>query len=212
MWSYSGEHPVYSNIAVATIAGVRQYVTLGEENAFAVDAANGKPLWKIAFKDQYNENAVTPVVVGDVVILSSVRKPTAAYAIANSAGGWQTRQVWANAELPMYLSNPVLAGGRLYGLSSRGKGTLFVLDTQTGKTLYKSEGRYAENAQFVVEGKTLYAMTSQGEWITLDISTGTPVERTRFEASKTQVWARPVLSGRQLFAKDETSLRAFGIP
>ena len=212
MWSFKGEHPVYSNIVVATIAGVRQYITLGEQNAFAVEPSTGRLLWKIAFKDEYNENVVTPVVVGDLVILSAIRKPTAAFTIAKTAEGWVTRQKWSNAEVPMYLSNPVLVGDRLYGLSSRGKGMLFALDIRTGKTLYKSEGRYAENAQFVVDGKTLYAMTSQGELITLDISGGSPVERARFEASKTQVWARPAMAGRQLFVKDETSLRAFGIP
>jgi outer membrane protein assembly factor BamB len=212
LWSFNGEHPVYSNIAVATIAGTRQYVTLGERHAFGVDPATGKLLWKVAFQDEYNENAVTPVVIGDVVILSAVRKPTAAYAISRTAGGWEAKQKWSNADMPMYLSNPVLVGDRLYGLSSRGKGTLFALDARTGKTLYKSEGRYAENAQFLVEGQKLYAMTTQGEWITLDISGAAPVERARFEAAKTQVWAKPALSGRQLFIKDETSLRAFGLP
>jgi outer membrane protein assembly factor BamB len=212
VWAYTGEHPVYSNIVVAVIAGTRQYITLGERTAFAVDAAAGKLLWQVDFRDDYNENAVTPVVTGDTVILSSVRKPTAAYTITRTGAGWEAKRKWVNAELPMYLSNPVLVGDRLYGLSSRSKGTLFALDIRTGKTLYKSEGRYADNAQFLVEGQKLYAMTTQGEWITLDISGAAPVERARFEASKTQVWAKPALAGRQLFIKDETSLRAFGLP
>lgn len=212
MWAYQGEHPVYSNLVVATIGGVRQYITLGEQNAFAVDPATGKPLWKIPFRDEYNENAVTPLVLGDSVILSAVRKPTAAYTITRTGSGWEARQKWSNAELPMYLSNPVLVGERMYGLSSRGKGTLFVLDARTGKALYKSEGRYAENAQFLVEGRTMHAMTTQGEWITLEIGGAAPMERGRFEATTSQVWARPALAGRQLFVKDETKLRAFGIP
>ncbi len=212
VWSFTGDHPVYASITAATLGGLRQYITLGEQSAFGVDAATGKLLWKIPYKDQWNENTVTPVVAGDAVILSGVRKPTAAYTIAGSTAGQRATQKWSNADLPMYLSDPVLDGTVLYGLTARGKGRLFALDTQSGKTLWTSEGRYAENARFLLAGKILYAVTSAGELIIIDVASGVPKELARHEVAKTEVYATPAIAGKQLFVKDETSLKAFTLP
>jgi len=212
IWSFTGEHPVYASITSATLAGVRQYITVGEQHAFAVDADTGKLLWKIPYKDQWNENTVTPVVAGETVILTGVRKPTAAYTVARSGAGFEANAKWSNADLPMYLSDPVSDGATLYGLSSRGKGRLFALDIGSGKTLWASEGRYAENARFVLAGKTLYAVTNSGELIIIDVTSGRPKEMARHEVAKTEVYATPALAGKQLFVKDETSIRAFTLP
>lgn len=212
LWSNTSEHPVYASLATGVIAGVRQYVTLSEQHVFAVDAATGKTLWTVPFNDQWNENIITPLIAGDTVIVSGVRKPTSAYVIAKTASGWSARQKWTNADLPMYLSNPVLDGTKLYGLTSRGKGRLFALDVATGKQLWASEGRYANNVQLQLSGRTLYALTDTGELIVSDIASGRPIEQTRFEMAKTAVWAAPLFSGRQLFIRDETTIRAFALP
>jgi len=212
LWSNTTEHPVYASLAIADIAGVRQYITLSEQNLFGVDAATGKTLWRIPFQDQWNENIITPVVTGNTVIVSGVRKPTTAYVILKASSGWITRQNWSQAELPMYISNPVLDGTTLYGLTSRGKGRLFALDSATGKQLWASEGRYANNVQLRVTGRTLYALTDTGELIVNDISSGRPIEKQRHEVAKTAVWAAPVITGRQLFIRDETTIRAFALP
>ncbi len=212
LWSNTTEHPVYASLATAVIAGVRQYVTVSEHRVFSVDSATGKTLWTVPFQDQWNENIITPVISGDTVIVSGVRKPTTAYVIARSASGWSAREKWAQAELPMYLSNPVLDGTILYGLTSRGKGRLFALDITTGKPLWTSEGRYANNVQLRLHGRTLVAVTDTGELIVNDISSGRPIEKQRYEVAKTAVWAAPVLSGRQLFIRDQTTVRAFALP
>ena len=144
--------------------------------------------------------------------MSGVRKPTTAHAILKTSSGWITRQNWSQAELPMYISNPVLDGATLYGLTSRSKGRLFALDSATGKQLWASEGRYANNVQLRVSGRTLYALTDTGELIENDISSGHPIETQRYEVAKTAVWAAPVIAGRQLFIRDETTIRAFALP
>ena len=212
LWSNATERPVYASLAIGIIAGLRQYITLSEEHVFGVDAATGKTLWTIPFKDQWNENIITPVVIGDTVIVSGIRKPTTAYVIARTASGWSAQEKWALPNLPMYLSNPVLDGTTLYGLTNRDKGRLFALDVTTGKQLWASEGRYASNVQLRIDARTLYALTDTGELIASDITSGRPIEKQRFEVAKTAVWAAPVLAGRQLFIRDQTSLRAFALP
>ena len=112
----------------------------------------------------------------------------------------------------MYLSNPVLDGPPLDGLPGRSEGRLFTLDSATGNHLWASEGRYANNVQLRVTGRTLYALTDTGELIVNDISSGRPIEKQRYEVAKTAVWAAPVIAGRQLFIRDETTIRAFALP
>lgn len=212
LWSNTTEHPVYASIAPAVLAGQRQYVTLSERRVLSVDAATGKTLWSVPFVDRWNENVITPVILGDTVIVSGIRKPTTAYVIARTAQGWTAREKWSRPELPMYLSNPVLDGATLYGLTNRDKGRLFALDAATGRQIWASEGRYAENVQLRLHGRTLYALTDTGELIVNDISSGRPIEKQRYEVAQTAVWAPPVVSGRQLFIRDQTTIRAFALP
>lgn len=205
LWSYRGDRPVYSSPIAAAFDGKRQYITLAEQHVISLDAASGKLLWKIPYKDEWNENIVTPVAAGDLLIISGVRKPVSAYRIRNGV----PVEAWSNKEVSFYMSTPVLDGGRLYGLSSRKKGQLVALDARTGALLKASEGRWAENAHLVVLPRHLAALTSGGELVILDRGLK---EQARYELTDSPTWAHPVFWGRQVFVRDATSLRAFGLP
>ncbi|MBL8222616.1 MAG: PQQ-like beta-propeller repeat protein [Bryobacterales bacterium] len=91
-WSWDGDGPSYSSPVVVEIGGVRQIVTLALKHAVGLDARNGALLWKVPFVDQWNENIVTPVVVGNRVILSGVRKGTLALDVVRQGrNGWRSR-------------------------------------------------------------------------------------------------------------------------
>lgn len=211
LWTWNGDHPVYSSPVVATLAGVRQYVMLAEKNAVGIEAATGKLMWRIPYADEWNENIVTPVVSGDTLILSGVRKPTAAYAIERRGGVIEPRALWSAADVPMYMSSPVLDANLLYGFTSRGKGRLFTLDVTTGKTLWQSEGRYADHASLTIAGPWLVLYTDSGELI-VATKGAAPKEVARYDLGRAPAWALPVLAGRQIFLKDDIGLRAYTLP
>ncbi len=50
------------------------------------------------------------------------------------------------------MSTPVESGGYLFGLTNRNRGQFFGLDLGTGKTMWTTKGREAENAAFLTAG------------------------------------------------------------
>jgi outer membrane protein assembly factor BamB len=205
LWSNATEHPVYASPVQATLNGTRQYILLSERHAFAVDPNTGRTLWTIPYKDEWNENIVTPLVAGDLVILSGVRKPTTAWRVA----GNKPEQVWANPEVSFYMSTPVTDGRTLYGFNSRQKGQLVALEVRTGRKLRATEGRWAEHAHVMLAGETLLAWTSAGELVVLgpDLK-----EAARYELSAEGAWAHPALAGRDIVVKDVSTLHCFRLP
>lgn len=202
LWSNATEHPVYSSPVVHTIQGVRQCLMLGEKNAFAVDVSNGKTLWTIPYKDEWNENIVTPLVVGDLVVLGGVRKPVTAWRIESG----KPRQVWENPEASFYMSTPVTDGKTLYGFSSRQKGQLVALDLQSGRKLHATAGRWAEHAHLVLAGERLLAWSSEGSLVVLSKELK---EVARYDLAESGTWAHPAFAGRDLLIKDLATLRVF---
>ena len=70
-----GGAPAYASPVLATLAGVRQLVTQSRTHVVGVSLA-GAPLWQIPLTTPYDQNSVTPVVVGDLVVYSGLSNPT----------------------------------------------------------------------------------------------------------------------------------------
>jgi outer membrane protein assembly factor BamB len=205
-WSLPGYGPGYASPIVMTVAGTRQLVTMTDKAVVGVDPAAGKLLWQIPFPDEWNENIVTPAVAGDVLVVSGTRKGTFGYRVERGAGGWDAKQVWHNADLPMYMSTPVADGTFVYGFSSRRKGQLFALDAATGKAAWTTEGRAGQNASIVSAGPNLVVLTNDGDLIVVKRSPERFEELRRYKVSQSPTWSHPVLLGGQLIIRDAESV------
>lgn len=205
-WSLPGHGPGYASPIVITAAGMRQLVTMTDKAVVGVDPSAGRLLWTIPFPDQFNENIVTPVFAGDVLVVSGTRRGTFGFRIEKDGAGWAPKQIWHNAELPMYMSSPVTDGTFVYGFSNRRKGQLFCLDAKTGLAKWASEGRGGQNASIVAAGDHLAVLTNSGELV---IAKKTPErfhEVRRYELSASPTWSSPVLLGNQFLIRDADSV------
>lgn len=211
LWTAPGVKPAYSSIAVGVVGGARQYAALTTDSVVGVEASTGKLLWSFPFADQWHENIMTPVFVGERVLVSGVRKPTMLLEPVKGQK-WTVKVVWQAGNFPIYMSQPLVDSGLLYGLTSRDKGKLFTLNLQSGAAVWASEGRFAEQAAIGMAGKWLLVLTSQGELVVLDANGGRPRETARYELAKSAVYAQPLLAGKQIVIKDERSLRAYLVP
>jgi outer membrane protein assembly factor BamB len=170
-------------------------------------AADGRLLWKKPFTTDYDQNSVTPLVApGGLVVYSGLEHPVAAIRVAQRSGAWSAATAWENPEAAMYMSSPVMAAGRVCGLSHRKKGQLFCLDAASGKTAWISDGRQGENASLVAAGNTLLALTTDGELIAADAAA--PAFRTlrRWTVASTPTWAHVAVVPEGVLVKDAESL------
>jgi outer membrane protein assembly factor BamB len=98
---------------------------------------------------------MTPIIYDDTIIIASQKMPVAAIRPTRRNGKWQTEVVWENKEVSLFMSNPVLIGNTLFGLSERSSGQFFALDVRTGKTLWLGQPREATNTALVKAGELL---------------------------------------------------------
>jgi outer membrane protein assembly factor BamB len=191
---------------IATIGGTRQLITQTQKFIVGLNAASGALLWQLPFATAYGQNAVTPVVRGDLVIYSGLDKGITAVRIAPKGKQWGASEVWKNEQLPMYMSSPIVSGTTLYGLSHRNSGQFFALDVATGKTLWTTKGREGENASLITAGPLLLLSTTNAELIVARPHPGSLEEIRRYTVADSPVWAHPALAPGALLIKDAEKL------
>jgi outer membrane protein assembly factor BamB len=205
-WQWNGDGPAYASPVIATIGGTRHVITQTQKSIVSVDAASGALLWQAPFTTPYEQNSVTPVVSGDLLIYSGLEQGTTAVRIARKGNQWVASPAWKNEQIAMYMSTPVVSGTTLYGLSHRGSGQFFAIDLATGKTLWTTRGREGENASLLAAGSHLLLSTTNAELI---VARANPVkleELRRYTVANSPVWAHPAVAPGALLVKDADKL------
>ena len=206
-WKWSGDGPGYASPVIGTFGGTKQVVTQSQYRLVSVSAANGQLLWELPLRTPYNQNSVTPVIYKDMVIYSGLEHPVVATRPVQAGGKWTLQKVWENAGEGMYMSSPVIAGGTLFGLSNRNRGHFFAIDLATGKTLWATRGRDAENAAIVSGGKVLFILQSHAELVIARANPTSFDVLRRYTVADSDTWAHPVVDGNRIFIKDAETLR-----
>jgi outer membrane protein assembly factor BamB len=205
-WTWRGDPPGYGSPVVATFGGTRQIVTITKGKLVGIEVATGALLWERPWVSPNFTNSNTPVVAGDVLIVSGNGPPTTAFRVSKSGNEWRVETVWENADVPMRLSDAVLAGDVLFGLSTRNSGQYFAVDLASGKTLWTSEGRQTGHAAIARAGNLLFSMEEDGELVVARSSSTGFEELRRYKLSDSATWAQPSYSGTRVFVKDVSSL------
>jgi outer membrane protein assembly factor BamB len=202
----------YASPILVAIDGTWQIVTQSQKACIGVSAGDGKLLWKMPFTTDYDQNIVTPMASGDLVVFGGVGNPTAAYRVKKANGRWSLQQVWDNDQIPLYMSSPVIVGNRLVGLTQRKKGQFFAADLQSGKILWTSDGRMGDYATLMVAGGLVLTQTDDGELIVFDPSAEQFRPLARYKVADKPTWAHPAIVGRQILVEDQDSLIQWAIP
>ena len=208
-WRWTGDGPAYTSPIIAMFAGTRQIITQSQNRLVSVAAADGKLLWELPIKTPYEQNSVTPLVVGDLLIYAGLDNPTIALRVTAPQGKWTTTPAWRNEQVSMYMSSPAASGNSVFGLSHKNRGQLFALDAATGKTLWVGKGREAENASIVRAGEQLLVATTNSELIVAKASSTAFEEVKRYTIADSATWAHPAFVGRTIVVKDVDKLIAW---
>lgn len=204
-WSWNGDGPGYGSPIVVDLGGTRQVITITQGKLVGVDAAAGSLLWERPFVSSNFTNSATPVLYGQTLIMSN-GGPVIAVTVTRRNNQWVTEEAWQNADQPFRLSNVVVVGDTIFGLSQRNMGQYYAIDAKTGKTLWTSEPRQAENAAIVKAGDLLFSLEADGELIVARSSRTAFAPLRRYKVADTETWAQPAISGNRIFVKDVSSL------
>ena len=210
-WSLPGHGPGYASPIVATFGGSRHLVTMTDKAVVGVAVVDGKLLWQIPFPDEWNENIVTPVIAGDILIVSGTRKGTFGYRVAKSGQTLAATQVWHNTDVPMYMSSPIVDGAFVYGFSNKKKGQLFCLEAKTGKVTWTSDGRTGTNAALQSAGPNLLVLTTEGDLLVIKRDPAKFEELRRYKVAESQTWAQPVLLKDAVIIRTADAVTRWGL-
>jgi outer membrane protein assembly factor BamB len=205
-WAWSGDGPSYASPVVAELNGVRQIITLSQKHVVGVSARDGQLLWQRPFSTNYDQNVIMPIALGNTVIVAGLRKPTAAFRVVRTGRQWATEDLWENPEVWQYMTNGVMVGDTLFGLSHRNRGEYFLLDTTSGKTIWTGMPRQADNAAIVRAGELVLSLEDDAELMVGRVVGSRLQELTRYTVADAATWAAPVISGNRIFVKDTSTL------
>jgi outer membrane protein assembly factor BamB len=211
-WSNDTEGPAYASPIIVTLAGVRQIVTTMQNDFVGVDAGTGKLLWKLPAKSEYETNSVTAVAYKDMVVLSREGQGLTAIRLVKQGAEIVPQEVWNNKEVDLYLNTPVLQGSTLFGFSVRQKGQFFAIDADTGKTVWQSPGRMGDNAAILnLGGRALLLLTNDANLIVQPVNAKSYSPVAQYTVASSPTWAHPLVLGRRILIKDETSLISLSV-
>jgi outer membrane protein assembly factor BamB len=213
-WSWNGDGPGYGSPIIADFGGVRQLVTITQGKLVGIDVATGALLWERPFASSNFTNSITPLRFGQSVVVWNNNGPMRAVTIARRENKWVTEETWMSEDPPNRLSNTVLDGDVMFGLTQRNMGQYYAVDMKTGKTLWASEGRQAANVAVERAGDIIFSMENDGELVIFRASrTGfEPIKRYRVAPEEMfSTWALPAISGNRIFVKDASTLALWTI-
>jgi len=210
-WTWNGDGPGYGSPIVVDLAGTRQLIALTQAKLVGLDVASGALLWERPFVSGNFTNSATPILAGQTVIVSN-GGPVTAVTVSRRDGKWITEDAWTNADQPYRLSNPVLIGDTLFGLSTRNSGQYFAVDVKSGKSLWTSEPRQAGQAAVVKAGPIVFSLEDDGELIVGRLSATAFESLHRYKLADSETWTQPAISGNRLFVKDVSTLTMWTIP
>jgi outer membrane protein assembly factor BamB len=104
------------------------------------------------------------------------------------------------------MSNAVLSGDIMFGLTSRNSGQYYAVEAGTGQVLWTSEGRQARNVAMTRAGDVLFSLEDDGELVILRASRSGFEPLGRYTVAGDETWPHPALSGGRVFVKDVSTL------
>ena len=200
----AGDDGFFASPVVANLAGIRQVITVTQKSVIGVAVADGSVLWQFPWPG--GAGGTMPVLYGETVIVSGLNVGVAAFKPTRRDGKWIAEKLWETKDVSMYVSNPVVAGDTLFGLSHRASGQFFALDARTGQVLWLGQPRQATNTAVVKAGDLLFLLNDNAELIVSKASRTGFEPLKRYTVADTATWAQPAISGNRVFIKDVSSL------
>ena len=222
VWSSEplGDGPQYVNPLLIDYAGKQIIVTVSGTMIFAVNAADGKILWKVNYAEQNGaagnarkNHAITPIFRdGNILIANGYG--WVALKLKLSADGNSVQKVWENRNFDPQLGGVVLLGNKLYGANHQSDpaDTWICVDWNTGKTLW-TEKWYTRGSVISADNMLILFEERSGH-VGLAIPEATKLNIvSEFQVTKGEgpFWAHPVISKGKLYIRHGDMLMVYQI-
>ncbi len=214
LWKSQSDEAAYSTLITATLVNTPQVIAFTADSLLGLRLADGELLWRVPLKTAAKRHAVTPIIQGNRIIVSS--HSLGLICLEVMTGGeprkLAVKEAWANHELKISLASLVLKDGHLYG---QGPDKNFIcVDAHDGRVLWSQPG-FSEKpltgyTSTIAVGKSLLALTEQGQLVLIAAEAGAYRELGRLQICGKN-WSHPAYLGGVLYLRDNKDLIALGL-
>jgi outer membrane protein assembly factor BamB len=212
-WQAGDDQISYASPVLATLAGIRQILSVNEKTVTGHDPATGKQLWQFSWlgNSTQDTNASQPVPVGQnrVFVSKGYGRGCAVFEIAgSSADALAANEVWSDrTALKTKFTNVVIYRDHVYGLSD---GIFECLELSSGKRAWK-KGRYGQG-QILGVGDVILVQAESGEVAMVEATPDEYRELGRFAAIEGITWNNLCLQGKRLLVRNATEAACYELP
>lgn len=200
VWRWEGDAPGYASPVVAILGGVRQLVTLTDKYLVGIAIDGGKELWRTDFQGTpRSANAISPIVAGDLVVISGAGRGTRAFRVLGDRGSFTIEELWANDKVSSRFVTSVLKSDALYGMSDRGN--LFSMELSSGEVLWLDGERHGNFGALIDGGSVLLALTENSELLVFAPSTESYQEIASLALADSRTYSHPIVDGHSIYIK-----------
>ncbi len=199
VWENGKDAAGYASPVPFTSGGKKCVLLFARQDLFCVEAATGKILWSHEWKTKYDINSADPVIVGDMIFISSgYNKGCTLLKI----DGGKVTEVYNNKNMRNQCNCSVLWKGHVYGFDGQvgGKGKLACMDVKTGKVKW-AQGGLGTGSLMLASGK-LVVLGEKGKLAIVDASPAGYKELASAQVLKGKCWTVPVLANGRVYARN----------
>ena len=200
----------YSSLVINEIGGYHQVIGSSSNCYFGLDASSGRLLWKVNYENERELNITDAIVFNEYVLISSgYGKGSMVFKLKSSGNEIIPETVWQTNLMDNHHGGIILHNGYVYGSGSNSRGW-FCLDFQTGKQLWKSDGKgsvtFADGMLYLLDEKgTIKLVRATPDKYELHGEFRVP------EGGKGPYWAHPVVCGGRLYVRHSDKLFVYDI-
>lgn len=200
----------YSSPQLATLAGKRQLIFIGEGGLVGIDPTTGSVIWRGGDELKATMPMVQPHVIGDTELIVATDPGLMRVSIDRHDDAWKVENQWpaaTRALRPAY-NDFVVHGSAIYGFD---EGVFGCIDLATGKRLWK-RGRYGHGQVLLLADQDLLlVMAETGAVALLAADPAALRELGRFQALEAKTWNHPVVSHGRLYVRNAEEMACYDL-
>jgi outer membrane protein assembly factor BamB len=208
VWKSGDDEAAYSTPVVADVAGVRQVVHFNAEGLTGYNRDDGKRLWRVPIVTNAKRHAMTPVIIGDNIVINTHTVGMISYLISKDGDKMTAKESWANKDQKINLSTPALVSGFLY---CHGANRNYVcVDASNGQTKWTQGGFGEQVSTTIPVGDKLVIVTDTGELVILKPNPDRYEELVRMQVCG-KTWNFPAFADGKLYVRDQREIACYAI-
>ena len=210
IWKVEGEPCTYASAVLMNFDNEEILVFQTETDVLGL-SLDGKKLFKIPTPTERRfYNSTTPVIDGQNIIVAGQGSGTRSFKIEKSGEKYSFTESWNNPDFGGSFNTPVLKDGYLYG-NEASFGKLYCLNATTGETCWSDTTKYNRFASTLDLGTAMLSLPATGKLIIYKPTPDKYEEIASYNVAETDVYAHPLLVGKNIYIKDEKNLTCWEI-